>query len=508
MSLATASDFEIAPTPTRPLVIPLATAAACAALADWLFYGWQIGISLALFLGVLGIVAVAGNRVHATRNSQIVMTAVFVAGLLPLVEDLNFLSVLVGTLATAMFVIVLTARETSSWQRQLLEAVTIPFRGPFQLAGDLFGALQRITRHMPEWLRAGSLIAWIIPLFAFAVFLGLFASANPLIEYRLMQIDLRILFDLLNPQRMAFWMLIVCAVWPLILRRVRRKPAQNPEPRTAIVPEPSGLGYLFGAQAMSRSLILFNALFALQTVLDLVYLWGGATLPDGLSHAAYAHRGAYPLIATALLAAGFVLIAMRRGGPAEQSRLIRPLVLAWIGQNILLVISSIFRLDLYVAAFSLTQLRLAAFIWMLLVAVGLLLILIQIILNTPNAWLVTANAAMLALVLYGCCFINAPQVIAAYNLAHCREAGGAGPNLDLKYLLSLGPQVLPVLKPGLQHIPALQPYVAGFRFDQGLEAAQMHPANWRAWGFRTWRLQRYLANNPKAASTLSKSGKG
>jgi hypothetical protein len=307
---------------------------------------------------------------------------------------------------------------------------------------------------------------------------------------------------------MAFWVLMVCAVWPLILRRVRRKPARNPEPRAAATPEPTGADYLLGAQAMSRSLILFNALFALQTVLDLIYLWGGAALPHGMSHAGYAHRGAYPLIATALLAAGFVLIAMRPGGPAEQSRLIRPLVLAWIGQNILLVISSIFRLDLYVAAFSLTELRLAAFIWMLLVASGLLLILIQIILKKPNAWLVTANAAVLALVLYGCCFINAPQVIAAYNVAHCREAGGAGPNLDLKYLLSLGPQVLPVLEPDLRSIPALQPNVGGLRFDQGLEAAGKTPANWRAWGFRTWRLQRYLANNPKTASTLSKSGKG
>jgi hypothetical protein len=44
------------------------------------------------------------------------------------------------------------------------------------------------------------------------------------------------------------------------------------------------------------------------------------------------------------------MIAMRPRGPAETFRLIRPLVLAWIGQNILLVISSIFRLDLYIAA--------------------------------------------------------------------------------------------------------------------------------------------------------------
>jgi hypothetical protein len=40
MSIATASDFEIAP--ARPLVAPLLLAAGCVALADWLFYGWEI----------------------------------------------------------------------------------------------------------------------------------------------------------------------------------------------------------------------------------------------------------------------------------------------------------------------------------------------------------------------------------------------------------------------------------------------------------------------------------
>ena len=204
-------------------------------------------------------------------------------------------------------------------------------------------------------------------------------------------------------------------------RRIRRMPVRKSEPSTAVAAEPSEFDYLFGVQAMLRSLILFNALFALQTGLDLVYLWGGVALPDGLTYAEYAHRGAYPLIATALLAAGFVLIAMRPGGPAEQSRLIRPLVLVWTGQNILLVISSILRLDLYVAAYSLTYLRLAAFIWMMLVAAGLLLMLIQMILRKPNSWLVAANAATLALVLYGCCFINAPRLVASSGSGSGRE---------------------------------------------------------------------------------------
>ncbi len=81
MSIATASDLELAP--ARPLLMPLTTALACVALADWLFYGWPIGISLVLFLGVIGVAAIACSGVQAARNVQIVMAVMFIAGLTP-----------------------------------------------------------------------------------------------------------------------------------------------------------------------------------------------------------------------------------------------------------------------------------------------------------------------------------------------------------------------------------------------------------------------------------------
>ena len=503
MSIATASDVEIAPASAPPLVTPLVLAAACVALADWLFYGWRIGISLALFMAVLGIAGVAGNRAHAARTIQIAMATIFVAGLLALIEDVNALSVTVATLATALFVIVITAREASSWPWRLLEAATIPFRGPFQLVGDVLKTLQSMKGRIPDWLSMNSLVAWIIPLAACFVFFSLFASANPLIEYRLQQIDLRMIFDLLSPARIGFWIVLACAIWPLLLRRASRPLVWPSQPRLAI--GPSGLDHLFGVQAVTRSLVLFNVMFALQSALDLTYLWGGASLPNGMTYAYYAHRGAYPLIATALLAAGFVLIAMRPGGPAEQSRLIRPLVLLWTGQNVLLVVSSIFRLDLYVAAYSLTYLRLAAFIWMGLVAAGLVLMLVQIKLRKPNSWLISANAISLALVLYVCCFVNAPRLVAAYNVEHSRENGGTGPYLDLRYLASLGPQALPPVETYVNKIPVLGSIARDYRHNHEI---QLLATNWRGFGFRTWRLDRYLANNPGMAPKPLDGSKG
>ena len=140
-----------------------------------------------------------------------------------------------------------------------------------------------------------------------------------------------------------------------------------------------------------RSLVLFNLLFAVQTAMDIHYLWRGAALPDGMTYASYAHRGAYPLIVTALLAAAFVIVAMRPGSDAERSPLMRALVFLWVGQNVLLVVSSILRLDLYVETYLLTYWRVAAFIWMLIVAAGLILIVVRIVTYRSNAWLISAN---------------------------------------------------------------------------------------------------------------------
>lgn len=491
MSIAATADLGFMP--SHPLTLRIAAGAGCAALADWLFFGWDVGLSLALFLGVLGIVAVACNGIHAARQLQIGMSAIFIAGLLALVEDVNILSVAMATLATALFVIVMTARETSSWPRNLFEAATVPVRGPFQLLIDVTRALRHMQQRTPGWL--GWLVAWIVPLGVFAIFLSLLASANPLIENLVTRMNPRTLLEFFESWRLAFWIAILCAIWPLLHRRVRRRPAAQTQPVVADV-ERSGTDNLFGAQAIFRSLVLFNLLFAVQTVLDLAYLWAGANLPDGLSHAEYAHRGAYPLIATALLAAVFVLIAVRPNGPSENSRLIRPLVLTWIAQNILLVISSILRLDLYIAAFSLTYLRLAALIWMGLVAIGLVLILIQIVWRKSSAWLLSSNAIAAALVLYGCCFLNAPWLVATYNVEHCREVGGTGPSLDMRYLTSLGSaQTLPPVEAHLAHFPETRSLSMDYRIspDRNYFA---RPGNWRAWGFRTWRLERYFANTP------------
>jgi hypothetical protein len=172
----------------------------------------------------------------------------------------------------------------------------------------------------------------------------------------------------------------------------------------------------------------------------------------------------------------------------------------------MLVISSILRLDLYVQVYSLTYWRVAALVWMIIVAIGLVLIVARIALNRGNKWLVQANLASLTAVFYICAFINFPLVIADYNVSHSKELSGKGVPLDFSYVKCLGPQALPAIDRYLRH-PNRQADRTYFDMDNTREALVIRHrskfAPWRAWSFRGWRLQQYLdsfSTNSRASS--------
>src|SRR5262249_27788365 len=156
----------------------------------------------------------------------------------------------------------------------------------------------------------------------------------------------------------------------------------------------------------------------------------------------------------------------------------------------LLVISSILRLDLYVEVYLLTTWRIAAFIWMLLVATGLVLIVARIALRRSNGWLIHLNLIAALLTLYACSLTIFAAIIADYNDSHSSETSGKGVQIDMDYLFSLGPQVLPAIDRS-PRIRAGEPTLVSRR-DSLVDRFQLETASWRAWGLRDWRLKQYL----------------
>ncbi|WP_249119038.1 MULTISPECIES: DUF4173 domain-containing protein [unclassified Bradyrhizobium] len=472
-----------------------AVALALAALADWLFYGQRTGISAVIFAIALTGGALLANFTRLNKAQALLAGLLVLASLIPAVEEFNAASLFFIVLAIGIGLSLATNRKLTGVGEQAAALCDLYLVGPFRLIRDAISAF-----NLPA-LTAGFTV-WLIPVVLGGVFVLLFVSANPLLEKWISLLNPGSATSYISLGRVLFWTAALSLVWPFIHVRWRRKsevPADLTVAATEAQEKPVHDVDFFGVATILRSLILFNLLFAVQTALDVFFLWGNATLPADISYAAYAHRGAYPLILTALLAAGFVLIAMRPGGPAEQSKVIRPLVYLWVTQNVLLVASSILRLDLYVQTYLLTWWRVAAFIWMLLVAFGLLLIVARIRLNRSNDWLIRANLITLTATLYVCSLVNFPAIIANYNVDHSREVSGKGLTVDINYLFHLGPQALPAIDRAIA-LRSFDPNLV-FRRNYLVEQHRNDLASWRAWGFRSWRLQRTL--DAQKSSTAS-----
>lgn len=477
-----------------------------AALADFLFYGQPVGITLFLFGMTLAAAAAAIQPSALSAGRVWFKPVALLVGLLPVLENVGALSVAIGLAALAGFALSLVGRLRRGFARIAGQVALFLLAAPFRFVHDFFRWRKAARRLGLRRIRFAAIAVWIMPLTLGAVFLALFGTANPVIEYWLSLIDLHALLDLIQLPRLAFWLVVLAGVWaflrprpPRLLHRIARRAAPVTVSGVTTTTKPAkAIENIFGKAAILRALVVFNILFAMQTALDATYLWGGIALPDGLTYAAYAHRGAYPLIVTALLAAGFVLAALRPGSATSSDPFIRRLVYVWVAQNIVLVISSILRLELYVGIYALTYWRVAAFVWMGLVAAGLALIIARIALGKSNEWLLSANLLTLSATLYACSFINFGALIANYNVEHSFEMTGHGSKLDFWYLRSLGSSARPALDRFLAqqvrtNAASVSPYRGLVRL-LGQDEARYRAAqeNWRAWSFRDWRLLRTL----------------
>ncbi|MGL4279102.1 MAG: DUF4153 domain-containing protein [Albidovulum sp.] len=429
-------------------------------LGDFLFHDRPPGLSLAIF--GLAILAASGALLR-WRAPVAGPAALALVAVLPVVEYVQTLSVaflLTGLPVALAWMLFGSAAPLDVLRRawRLVEAV------PLALPRDVF-ALSRCYRSeagggasLRRWARS-----WAFPLGGVIVLVALLADANPVLSGWI-DAAFRFNLDLADlTRRVMLWGGLALMLWPVL----------DPVP-----PEPTPLNGRsalpalrlpgLNAASVANALVLFNLVLGAQTCFDFGYLWSGSSLPAGMSHAAYAHRGAYPLLATALLAGGFALAA--RPWLEERPGLVWLMAL-WLGQNVLLCLSAVYRLSLYTERYGLTHLRVHAGIWMALVAVGLVLVGWQIWWRRSNLWLVARVASVGLGTLYLCAFVNFAGMIAAHNLKMQWRS-------DITYLCGLGETAAAELYAERRSLPC--------RIDA--------PATegWRDWGFRKWRVNRYL----------------
>ncbi|TAL34593.1 MAG: DUF4173 domain-containing protein, partial [Alphaproteobacteria bacterium] len=410
---ATAMRAEPLPRGVHSLSVKLSASVALVALADIFFFrhplGWATGVYPAILMAVL---CMTHGGILKNPVNQLVVLLLF--GLsATMIESPQTLPATLYAAGIVTMLILHKRRDPGSAFLWLKDALLFTGRIFTQWKADrrMLDKLRRKGKAPQAKLGATAAYA-LAPVTLLAVFLMLFTQANPVIAKIMNRIDWTFISDLLSPLRGLFWLAGGAIIWAAL------RPRFTPSKPGAPVAMPN-LDRWFNRNSIILSLALFNALFAMQNALDIAFLWSGKELPDGLNYAEYAHAGAYPLIVTALLAAGYVLITF--SNPRYQSAAGERLVYFWIAQNIFLVISAIDRTANYIEIYSLTYLRIAALIWMGLVALGLALITVRVFLARTNMWLINMNVLALAATLYACCFVNFDRLIADYNVRHAKE---------------------------------------------------------------------------------------
>lgn len=453
-------------------------AIALAIFADWLFLFHRVGATTGYFAFAL-IAALILLR-PAIRRDPVALAAVAIAtGLAGLLVEAPSLLAAASCWAALAFAAISprVARldDARRWAiRLLLHLFSIPV-GPVIDIGRWTRARRRGGGRPP--VRLLPLVA--LPVTGSLIFLALFATANPIIADALARLDGGLAVDGTLPVRIAFALIVFALGWAL-LRPFVFVPLAPPRVPGAAISLPG-----VNIASVTLSLATFNALFAVQNGLDIAFLWSGAPLPGKTTMADYAHQGAYPLIATALLAGLFVLVTMRPGSETAARPAIRALVTIWVAQNLLLVASSMLRTFDYIDAYSLTRLRIAALIWMGLVGLGLVLICVRMWRGRSDSWLVGANAAAALLVLGACGVVDLGRMAAAWNVRHAREAGGRGVHLDLCYLNRLGSSaLLPILElEGRTRDAGLRDRLAWSR-NRLMDEMEPVLTDWRGWSWR------------------------
>ena len=375
---------------------------------------------------------------------------VLFVSLIPAIDVVQFTSFIIAWLGLTVFAATLTGDRIGA------TVMRLPFMGVAQTWTDIGNTRLNGTNRT-------SLIDWALPVGIGAIFAALFVAANPIAAEFLSNFSIDSAPSL---GRIIARTIAALVIWPLLRLGAMRLHALPPSARAKV----RRVG-MINVRSVMRALVVFNVLFVVQTVMDVGYLWGGVRLTDGMTYANYAHRGAYPLIMTALLAGAFALVAQ----PWLDGRFMRGLMLVWIAQTLLLVMSLILRLDLYVDVYGLSQMRFTALVWMVVVALGLVVLILQIVGRYDAGWMLRRAFGVGALAVYAFSLTNVTGLVARHQLT-------LGP-LDAYYVCGLGGGATVVI--ACQDAKMCDAYSRTPNLTV--------PSDLREWGFRNARLRHALA---------------
>ena len=316
------------------------------------------------------------------------------------------------------------------------------------------------------------------------VFAALFASADQVFSNVLTNVfDFNLESVISHTFFMAFWGFLVAGYlrWCMLGRPVQGL-TLDAKPITSVVPLATALG-------------LLNALFLLFVVVQLRYFFGGAALVEetsGLTYAEYARRGFFELMTASGLMLPILLGAdeLVRKGAAPQIRVVRQLSGLLLAFLAVIMVSALQRMRLYVAAFGLSEQRLYATAFMILL-VGVFVWFVWTVLRGRRQRFVFGALMQGLAVLAGLHLLNPDAFIVKTNL----NRPAAERPFDAKYALTLGGDAVPPLLTALPQLNQQDRCVVVHGLLKRWDKADV---DWRTWNWSRARARSLVRDQASA----------
>jgi hypothetical protein len=500
---------EFAPTPLikrePPVRLPrlllgLALAVAFFDLCFWNTTAW--GISVALFSAALAGI-VLGNRESGRQRHMtglilaLVVGAVLAAAIETGVTNTFVLLILMVVLAGETFFVDIG----SAWGRWLSQVVALIF-APGRVLWLGARLMEAAFAGEASWTRGliGRCLLAIPALVLALLFGSLLATGNAVFGswtnsfFDWFWKALALLFD---PLRLFTWICVAVVILPLL------RPAQisiwwwkwtESLPRLPeILPTNAAL---FSSGLV---LLVLNLLFLISNVADALFLWSGRPLPATVNYKEYVHEGVEALIVTVILSALLMTVIFQQALTVAKRRELKILAYAWIAQNLFLMIGVAEKLRRYIVDYEMTVARLSTIIFLILVAVGFLLLTIKIMQDRSVSWLIGSCVVAIFITFYTAQFLDLAGWSANYNVAVMEN--DPGHVFDSKTMCLWGADVWPALRKAHELAPANTDIATSWQEAlQSVDYSDKSGLTWRHWrefGLRAYWNRWALEENAK-----------
>ncbi len=432
-----------APKPYAALWPILAGAAVVALAGDFLLWGYQPGLSLAIFFALGPVMLLlARGRAAWNRRSFLALTLYLPACVQTAVEicftNVAVLLILACVLLGETTYFSLPA-GWARWWEGCVALLKAPLRWIWLGQQAAANAAEKSTAGKTGGPDIGRAVRIAAPaLLVGLVFVIVFANGNAVFSdgiSRAWESFARWIanFEITVP-RVLFWLALATLglVWfhpapaPATPRLMTREPI--PWPCTD-VPTAAWQSYAI--------LGLVNVIFCAVNTIDATYLWMHRELPAGVSLYQFMHDGTNSLITATVLAAIILALVFQQHREVAERPVLKWLAIIWIAQNLALLSSVVLRLQMYLEISQLhTAKRIHLGCFLALVALGFIFLALHILRRTTLGRLFWRNALSVFTLFYVLQFVNTTGIAARWNVDAWLEDTKRG--FDTAYLIRQG----------------------------------------------------------------------